>query len=357
MKILLACMAYDYGDPCRGHSYEYFNFYQSLLTLGHEVTLFDYMTELGQSGRAEMNSKLLEVVRSAKPDLAMFSLYTDQFDPATIEQLRQYTRTLCFFHDDTWRVEFSRFWAQQFDFFTTPDVYGVIKYQALGLENSIYFPFGCNEHLYRKTEVPLKYDVSFVGAWHPYREWLIKRLKNAGVSVKVAGFRWPSGIVSHPEMVEIFNATRINLNMSNSASWDARYLLSSPRGFVNRLRSPKSVEQLKARHFEINGCGAFQLSYYVEGLERQYEIGREIAVYLDPDDLLQKVQTYLADEALRADVGAAGHARTARRIVFGFCTQPVTANQSAGTGASPRVSRAGALSATGAGLARATARN
>lgn len=317
MKILLVCMSYDYGDPTRGHSYEYYNFYQSLLALGHEVVLFDYMTEIQHLGKPAMNRKLLEVTAASRPDFAMFSLYTDQFESDTIKAMKQLTRTLCFFHDDTWRVEFSRYWAPQFDFFTTPDVYGERKYRALGLENVIYFPFGCNNSIYRKASVEKKYDVSFVGAWHPYREWLINRLRRAGFNVKVAGYRWPGGIVSHEEMVQLFNESRINLNMSNSTSWDARYLLSSPRGLVNRIRSPKSVEQIKARHFEINGTGGFQLSYYVEGLERHYGIGTEIAIYLDPDDLQQKVALYLAETALRESIADAGYARTLAEHTFG----------------------------------------
>ena len=316
MKILLACMAYDYGDPARGYSYEYYNFYQSLKAQGHEVELFDYMTEIQALGKAAMNRKLLDLVASAKPALAMFSLYTDQFEPETIRALGQYTRTLCFFHDDTWRVEFSRFWAPLFDFFTTPDVYGERAYRALGLHNAIHFPFGCNEALYRKSGIPLAHDVSFVGAWHPYRQWLVERLRKEGFVVKTAGYRWPEGIVSHEEMVAIFNESRINLNISNSASWDARYLLSSPRGLVNRIRSPKTVEQLKARHFEINGCGAFQLSYYVEGLETQFAIGREIAVYLDPDDLLRKVRLYLEAPSLRDEIAQAGYVRTMGEHTF-----------------------------------------
>lgn len=316
MKILLICMEYDYGDHSRGHSYEYYNFYQSLKVLGHDVTLFDYMAELKRLGRTEMNHQLLALVQFSKPDLAMFSLYTDQLDPATVIQLRRHTSTLCFFHDDTWRVEFSQFWARHFDFFTTPDVYGERKYSAMGLPNAIHFPFGCNENLYRKTGVPKKHDVSFVGAWHPYREWLIQRLRNAGVTVQAVGYRWPGGIVSHEQMVELFNQTRINLNLSNSASWDARYLAGSPRALINRIRSPKSVEQLKARHFEINGSGSFQLSYYVEGLERHYEIGSEIGVYLDPDDLLHKVNLYLADEAHREAIAEAGYWRTIKDHTF-----------------------------------------
>jgi len=310
MKILLVCMEYDYGDPSRGHSYEYYNFYQSLKDLGHEVTLFDYMTEIKSLGKAEMNRKLFNLVQSSRPDLSMFSLYTDQFYPATIKKMGDYTRTLCFFHDDTWRVEFSQFWANHFDFFTTPDVYGERKYASNGMLNAIYFPFGCNEKLYRKIKIQKKYDVSFVGAWHPYREWLVKRLRKAGFSVQTAGHRWPGGMLTLEQMITLFNESRINLNMSNSASWDARYLLSSPRALLNRIRSPKSIEQLKARHFEINGCGGFQLSYYVEGLERHYEIGKEIAIYLDPDDLLQKVTLYLANEPLRESIAQAGYQRT-----------------------------------------------
>lgn len=316
MKILLVCMEYDYGDPNRGRSYEYYNFYKSLKDIGHEVILFDFLAEFKRLGKTEMNKKLLAVVQSLKPDLAMFSLYTDQFDPTTVSQLRQYTRTLCFFHDDTWRVDFSQFWARHFDFFTTPDVYGERKYAVMGLNNAIYFPFGCNEKLYCQTGVPKKYDVSFVGAWHPYREWLIQYLRKAGFTVHALGYRWPGGMVPHEQMVALFNESRINLNMSNSASWDTRYLLSSPRALINRIRSPKTVEQLKARHFEINGCGAFQLSYYVEGLERHYEIGAEIGVYLDPDDLVQKVKFYLADEALREAVAEAGYLRTMKDHTF-----------------------------------------
>jgi spore maturation protein CgeB len=323
MKILLVCMSYDYGDPARGHSYEYYNFYQSLKALGHEVQLFDYMTELQQLGKPTMNRKLLEITAASRPALAMFSLYTDQFEPETVKAMARHTRTLCFFHDDTWRVEFSRFWAAQFDFFTTPDVYGERKYRAFGLPNAIHFPFGCNETLYRKTGVDKKYDVSFVGAWHPYRQWLVELLRKDGFVVKTVGFRWPEGIVSHEEMIAIFNESRINLNMSNSASWDARYLLSSPRGLVNRIRSKKTVEQLKARHFEISGCGAFQLSYYVEGLERHYAIGDEIGIYLDPDDLRHKVALYLEDEPLRQAVADSGYARTLGSHTFGSRFQHV----------------------------------
>lgn len=309
-------MLHSYGDPKREYSFEYFNFYQVLKEMGHEVELFDYAAEIQALGKKAMNQKLLARVQEWQPTVAMFSLYTDQFDPAVIDSLREHTKTLCFFHDDTWRVEYSRYWAKHFDFFTTPDVYGELKYREIGLPDAIHFPFGCNERIFRKLNVARKFDVSFVGAWHPYREWLIKRIRKAGVNVEVAGYGWPDGEIDQQGMVRIFNESRINLNLSNSESWDARYLASSPRALINRLRSKKNIEQLKARPFEINGCGAFQLSYYVEGLEHCYEINRELGVYTDPDDLVEKIKFYLAHEELRESIAVAGFKRTMEEHTF-----------------------------------------
>ena len=181
MKIVLVCMRHAYGDPKRELSYEYFNFYLILQQMGHQVELFDYMEELKAMGRDAMNRKLLNRVRETLPAVTILSLYTDQFNPDVIDQLRQFSRTFCFFHDDTWRVEYSRNWARHFDFFSSPDVHGPLKYRQLGLDNCIYFPFGCNEQIFRKLDVPKKYDVSFVGTWHPYREWIVSRIRKAGI--------------------------------------------------------------------------------------------------------------------------------------------------------------------------------
>ena len=316
MKILLACMLHSYGDPKREYSYEYFNFYLTLQAMGHDVELFDYAAELARHGKSAMNQRLQARIKEWQPATAIFSLYTDQFEPEVVNGLRAHTKIFCFFHDDTWRVEYSRFWARHFDYFSTPDLHGETKYREIDLPNAIYFPFGCNENIFRKLDVSKKYDVSFVGGWHPYRSWLIERIRKLGVSVEVFGHGWPQGEISQEQMVGVFNESRINLNLSNSASWDVRYLASSPRALVNRLRSKKNIEQMKARIFEVSGCGAFQLSYYVEGLSNCYGIDREIGVYADADDLLEKIGFYLAHEELRETMAEAGYRRTITEHTF-----------------------------------------
>ena len=316
MKILLVIMLHSYGDKKREYSYEYFNFYLALKKLGHDVRIFDYASEIENAGKLVMNEKLLAHAKDWQPKTTIFSLYTDQFLPSTVNDLRSFTKTFCFFHDDTWRVDYSRFWAQHFDYFSTPDLHGEVKYREIGLNNAIYYPFGCNENIFRKIELPKKYDVSFVGGWHPYREWIINRIRKAGISVEVFGHGWPSGEIDQERMVRVFNESRINLNLSNSASWDARYLASSPRALINRLRSKKNIEQMKARIFEINGCGSFQLSYYVEGLANCYEIDKEISVFADSDDIIEKVKFYLKHEEQRESIASAALLRTVKDHTF-----------------------------------------
>lgn len=309
MKILLVCMEYDYGVPARGRSYEYFNFLDSL-KLHYEVVLFDYMQELLVSDKESMNRRLVEKARNGAFDVAVFSLYTDQLEHKSVDIVRRYTKTLCFFHDDNWRKDFVRDWAPHFDYFTSTDPECKNKYSVIGLPHVIHFPFGANERLYRPLDLPKLHDVSFVGGWHPVREWYIKRLRNAGIKVAVAGHGWPRGIIEHYEMIKMFNESRINLNLSNSRSWDIRMIGTNLIKGLRQLRGEKTSEQIKARHFEINSCGAFQLSYYVDGIERVYSLGEEIAIYIDPDDMIEKVRYYLNNNELRETIASKGLSRT-----------------------------------------------
>jgi len=313
MNVIVVAMLYDYGIEERGYSWEYYNFYQPLKEMYGDVRLFDFMTVFRQKGKQVMNEELLHLVKESRPDLVMFSLYTNQFIPETVDGLRKYTKTLCFFHDDGWRVEFSRFWARHFDWFTTTDSHRVQEYRYVGYDNAIHFPYACNPAIYKKLNLPKKYDVSFVGLANPYRKWLIRKLGKAGIRVYAGGSGWPVGHLAQEEMIRVFNQSKINLNLSNSRSWDVRYLLSlisSPRDLYSWLRSPKNVEQMKARPFEINGCGGFQLSHYVDGLEHCYEVGQEIVVYLDVDDLIGKVKYYLTHDDEREAIADGAYRRT-----------------------------------------------
>ncbi len=321
MKVILAAMQYGYGDKSRGFSYEYYNFFLPLQKIADSVILFDFMEIMKAQGREAMNRAMLETVKREQPDLVIVVPYTDQFIPEIIDEINRHTTTVGYFFDDMWRVKYARFWAEHFTYVTTSDINGVQKFCEAGYNNAIYSPFACNVEVYAKKDLPKLYDVSFVGGYHPYRDWYIHQVRRAGINAQVWGSGWKAGNLNLDSMVNVFNQSRINLNLSNCVSWDLRYLLSSLQSIRSlravknnlqalRSKDTKTHEQVKGRHFEINSCGGFQLSYYVEGLERCYQIGEEIQLYASPDDLINKIRYYLKHEDEREIIAQRGWKRT-----------------------------------------------
>ena len=67
------------------------------------------------------------------------------------------------------------------------------------------------------------------------------------------------------------------------------------------------------RIFKATGCGAFYLTYNFEGLGELFEIGREIALYNGTyEDLVKKIDYYLANPEEREEIALRGQARTLR---------------------------------------------
>lgn len=317
-KIILAA-----GPLDPAFSYEYHNFLEPLEEIGCAVIPFDFLEHMRILGREGMNRKLLDLVRNEKPELVFFVPHTDQFIPEIVDEIGRHTVTLGYFFDDIWRIKYSRFWARHFRYITTSDVNGVKKFREEGFNNVIFSPFACNHRFFCRKEMPLLYEVSFVGQYHPYREWYITALNRAGIKVRVWGQGWPGGALRSQAMVDVFNQSRINLNLSNSFSWDVRYLITPFRPLKTSLRvwlgavrvfsrqsDMKVVEMVKGRHFEINACGGFQLSCYVEGLERYYAIGKEIALYTSIEDMIGKIRYYLKHEDECEEIALRAHERT-----------------------------------------------
>ena len=83
-----------------GINTEYYNLYLTLKEMVAEVRLFDYMTRLQEVGSEAMNQELLQTVDEFKPDLVLFSLYTDQFIPEVLDEIKQHTLTAYYAYDE-----------------------------------------------------------------------------------------------------------------------------------------------------------------------------------------------------------------------------------------------------------------
>lgn len=299
LKIFFVKSKYDYGDKTRGLSFEENNFLHSLVHDGYEIAAFDPLSTMKKYGKQMMNRILLESVYRWNPDIVFFVLFKNEIEFNTLLEIKDNMgiKTINWFCDDHWRFDnFSKYYAPYFSYVVTTYKKAVEKYKKIGCTNVILSQWACNHHLYRKLNLPYKYDVTFVGQPHGDRPKIIKKLKKAGIAVETFGFGWANGRVNTYEMIKIFNQSKINLNLSNAS-----------RGQIN---------QIKGRDFEIPGCAGFMLTGYNEDLADYFSIGDEIVVYEDVDDLIEKINYFLIHEKEREAIKEKGYERVVKEHTY-----------------------------------------
>ncbi|WP_333804539.1 CgeB family protein [Sulfurospirillum sp.] len=311
MKILYVDLKYDYGIKERGRNIiGQDGFINSLQILGHIVETFYYDDYLSGDLK-KLQEDLKNKADRLLPDLIFFSLFQEQFEIETLNYLKSRFTTINWFGDDQWRFDsFTSHYAPYFTYCVTTDKFSITKYKALGQNNIIYSQWAAiNNHQIPEFSGYL-YDVSFVGGFHPYRKWFIETLQKRGLHVKVFGNGWENGSLSAEAMNRVFANSKINLNLSNSNSFDLRYLLSHWKALPLLMRSKKSASQIKARNFEIPYFNGFQLTDYVPCIEDYFDIGKEIVCYKDVDEAELLIRYYLENNEERENIKNSSHNRS-----------------------------------------------
>ncbi len=297
-KVLYVAMRYDYGRPEQGTSFEFNNFYRTLQRMVPQLVEFDFLSVLQRQGQAAMNRLLLDTALRERPDLIFCCLFQDEIARATLEALSASHVTFNWFCDDHWRFDaFSRRYAPAFHAVSTTDERALDKYARLGHRRVRLLQWACNHYDYvRLADAVPSFEVSFVGQPHGSRRRVVDALRRSGLPLETFGKGWENGRVTQNQMIRIFNASRINLNLANSS--------------LNIHTWLRRREQIKGRNFEIPGCGGFVLTNEVEGLARYYRPGEEVVCFRDEKDLGRLIRHYLSHEAERQAIAERGYRRT-----------------------------------------------
>jgi len=337
MKILYIGMKYEYGKKELGYSFEHYNFYDSLTKMNNnEVVYFPFDEIILEKGRDKMNKELLEVVQKEKPDLCFFFLFGDEIKKQTIKKIAQENKITTFnwFADDHFRFyNFSKYYTPLFSWVSTTDSHAIEKYNKIGYKNVIKTQWACNHLLYKPSNLEKIYDVSFIGQPHSDRREVVDRIKKAGINIKCWGNGWKNGRVSQDEMIKIFSQSKINLNLTKSSGninlralasiflkkeLDNSLKLINPKYWINNFQSilSKRREQIKGRNFEIPGSGGFLLTSNADNLTDYYEDGKEIVIYKDINDMIDKIKYYLEHNQEREAIAQAGYERTIKEHTY-----------------------------------------
>ena len=158
-------------------------------------------------------------------------------------------------------------------------------------------PFGIPSWCDR-TENPAgqHYDVTFVGQMHGIRERVVSQLRGAGIKVETWGHFWPDHPDHHnrpdgKEMVQVFNRSKININM--------RWCSRNP-----------AHGQLKGRDFELLGCGAFMVATQhgeTNDIHELYTPGKEFEEYHLVNEMVDGIKYYLEHDDERQAIADAAY--------------------------------------------------
>lgn len=195
-----------------------------------------------------------------------------------------------------------------YDAFITTKSYGVAELEALGCPRVVFVDNSYDPATHRPmpSEDPsttrFTCDVGFIGHFEAERAAMIDSVAAAGIPVTIRGNGWhawrkrAAGTVAFGPAVigddyaRAISATKINL------------------GFLRRINRDLQT----TRSIEIPACGGFMLAERSPEHARLFAEGEEAEYFSGVEELLTKIRRYLADEAVRGAIAAAGRQRCLR---------------------------------------------
>jgi len=317
------------------------NLHDSLVSLGHEVVEFQYdlaatfrhldperpeSAAFIAKNRPLLGAALLEQVRAAhaaSPVALLFSYFYDAcIEPSVLDAIRELgIVTVNWFCNASYQLHLVSAIAPHYDWCLVPERFRLPLYRVIGAR-PLYCQEAANPHVYKPCEVPVEFDVAFVGQCYADRPDIVLWLRKQGLDVRVWGALWEhhrvphsrnplrrwlsksqglparavGGTLSDTALVELYSRARINLGFA----------------VVGDTHTAQRVTQVRLRDFEVPMSGGFYLAEHSDELADFFVPGVEIETWRTREELRDKCRYYLAHDEERRRIAAAGRARALR---------------------------------------------
>ena len=220
-----------------------------------------------------INRWLLKKVKKIEPDVILF--FKGELISTKIFSTLSNNRNIFLFYPDTYK--FKPLLERELKYFKLIYTASNNKdfYYNLGARRVKTVPWACDPDFHKILKVPKKYNVSFIGTAYLERRKVIRGLN--GVDV-FGDFWYGFGKHSHSsvygnQFIKTINESKINLNLQAKISIEA----NAPT----------------MRTFELAGSGGFQISDYMQSLEKYFPM---IPTFRDKNELRELISYYLENE-------------------------------------------------------------
>lgn len=357
------------------------NLYLPLVDLGHEVVEFQYdlretfqnlnpaipkHKEFIKQNRPRLTAELLrqvKVAHSQKPVDLFFSYFYDACVlPEAIDQIRSLgLTTVNWYCNGSYQLHLVSEISPHYDWCLAPEKFRLKDYEAMDAR-PIYCQEAANPNIYKPCEVPVDFDVTFVGQAYGDRPEYIRHLLDQGIDIRVWGLGWQNYIPGSRKPQQVGKMDRvihIGRKLLTPEGWqaigkrlrntfmpktgqcvatglgkavelpskvvggilsDVEMIQMYSRSKINlgfsscgeTHRTGERILQVRLRDFEVPMSGGFYMVEYMEELEEFFEIGKEIVCYESAEDLVDKIKYYLKNDTARESVRQAGYQRCLR---------------------------------------------
>src|SRR3990172_8109306 len=209
MRIFYVAQSTQNETSLPGSRLWYVNLYLPLRDLGHELIVFDHEylhvaydldhahpvhQKVMTRHRPQFSEELVRQVRSAHQK-APIDLFFSYFSSAHVEPdaIREIARmgiiTLNWYCNASYQLRLVEEIAPAYQYCLVPEKFRLEDYRRLGA-NPIYCQEAANPNVYKPYDVPLDFDVTFVGQKYGNRPMYIRHLVDAGIDVHVWGPHW-----------------------------------------------------------------------------------------------------------------------------------------------------------------------
>ncbi len=303
-KILLSARMSQPWSP--GHS-----LLPALQKTGHEAQVFDYESS------EDPNEELPQVVDRIEPDLHI--VYEGgRYDPDTIRSVRaKGVPTALWFVEVTPEVRADTVaLARPCDaFFTMAE--GLVKpFRDAGIEAPRWLPEAMEPSIYEYEKITerdrelYRCDVTLVGKLESdnpaYMErWkLVKRIVDEEIDFKWWGPRIHRQIGT---FVLGLLLSKVSRAYGGRFIWKETYAkaVHLSKIFIAREAYPHIRLSLSARAFTAMGLGAFYMCYHTRGIEDVFEPDKELVLFEDGDEMIEKIHYYLDRDEERLAISKA----------------------------------------------------